>query len=323
MQNQIIKTDIFSYNQAISLKNESIWKSLSEMPMHKTVENFLEKLSYHTKKSYNSAFNIFFENGFINPFWSIQEFSLCNMENILDKIKQEIKGSEATKQARCACFLSFTRYLSRKTEGIVRSAIPNKNSNSPTFRKIRSTSATKALNEKEMMIFFKSLKEYNYRDYLIAQMTLQGAKRIEEVLSSKIDQIDWQNKIIKFKQSKANEMEKFTFIHFPSFFLNELKQYIGTRLQSDFIFVTKLGKKVDKFQVYRSFLIASKRVNLLLNVTPHVLRASAITILAKKGFSAEQIMMITGHNSMDSVHYYDKTPMEENISREVSLIGVG
>lgn len=323
MQNQIIKTDTFSYTQALTLKNETVWQELSEITISKAAEFFLSKLSLHTKKSYTGAFTIFFDQGFIDPFCTLQQFSLYNMESILDKMKELIKGTESTKQARCACFMSFTRYLARKTQGMIRQAVPCKEHGSITFRKIRNNATTNALNEKEMNSFLKYLMKYSFREYLIAKTILQGAKRINEVLSSKINQIDWEKNIIFFKQSKCNELEKFTYIHYPKFFMEELKTYIKDRPIDDFIFVTSQGKKIDWYHIYRTFLVVSERANISIRVTPHVLRASAITILSKKGYSIDQIMKVSGHTSSNSVAYYDKTPMEDNISKEVSLIGVG
>jgi integrase len=313
----------FTYDQAITLRNESTWRELAQISISEAANYFLNNLSYHTKLSYRYALNIFFNQNLIDPFCTLQQFSLFNLDALLDNIKMQIKGTEATKQARCACFISFTKFLYRKTQGMIKMASPCKDHGLDTFKKIRSTSVTKALKEKEMTFFLKNLKEYSFRDYLIAKTILQGAKRVEEVLSAKINQIKWNENIITFKQSKADQLEKFTYINYPEYFFKELKEYIQDRPIDDFIFVTNQGKKIDKFQIYRSFVITSQRAEISIKVTPHVLRASAITMLSKRGYSAEQIMLITGHNSMNSVIYYNKTPMEDNISKEVSLIGIG
>ncbi|MDP1614441.1 MAG: hypothetical protein Q8L68_01450 [Methylococcales bacterium] len=62
------------------------------------------------------------------------------------------------------------------------------------------------------------------------------------------------------------------------------------------------------------------RRNPIFIVHPHVLRASTITYLSSQGYSAEQIMKISGHAGIELVKYYDKTPIENNLSQEVNLI---
>ena len=251
---------------------------------------------------------------------SLQEFALCNLETLVDQIKERTQGTEATKQARTACFISFTGFLARKTQGMIRKAIPCKDNGASTFKKIRSTAVTEALTEKELLTFLKSLKEINRRDYLIAKTLVQGGKRLDEVLNAKISQIDWDRSKITFKQSKSRELEQVTVIHYPENFMIELKEYIGDRSKDDWIFVTTKGKKVVQPHIFRSFVSAGKRGNISKRVTAHTLRATAITVLTNKGYNVEQIMKVSGHATPNCVSYYDKTPIEKNITEEVALI---
>ncbi|MBW2977487.1 site-specific integrase, partial [Candidatus Woesearchaeota archaeon] len=195
-----------------------------------------------------------------------------------------------------------------------------RNNGASTFKKIRSVATTEALSEKEVVLFLKALNSINHRDYLIAKTILQGAKRLDEVLTAKISQIDWEGKKITFRQSKSRELEQVTVIHYPENFMEELREYIGDRDKEEWIFITTKGNRVVQPHIFRSFVNAGKIGGISKKVTAHTLRATAITVLTNKGYNVEQIMKVSGHATPNCVSYYDKTPIEKNITEEVALI---
>ena len=159
----------------------------------------------------------------------------------------------------------------------------------------------------------------SFRDYLVAKTILQGAKRVSEVLFSRIEDIDWAKNQIIFKQLKSKEIEKYTVISYPDSYMQELREYIGDR-KTGIIFVTRNGKPLSQPHLYRIFASASIDAGLPFTVHPHVLRASAITYLSVQGYHADQIMKVSGHADIKLVRYYDKTPIEQNPSKDISLI---
>ena len=254
-----------------------------------------------------------------SPENNLQTFAISNLEYLLDEIRDKIEGSESTKQSRAAAFIALTRYLQRATGGLVRRVVPRREKNNPTFRQIRETSTTKALNKIQWMQFLLALKRISYRDYLIAKTMLQGAKRVSEVLKATIDKINWAQNQIMFKQLKSTEIERYTVITYPSNFMDELREYVGDR-KSGFIFVTRNGNSVTQPHVYRIFAKTGMNAGIPFTVHPHVLRASAITYLSAQGFSADQILRVSGHADTKLVRYYDKTPIEHNPSQDINLI---
>lgn len=310
-------------SEALEKKEHLVWDRLSKISLIEATETFLNSLEGHTKRSYRAAFQAIFtlfeQRKLFNPHANLQTFSLANLEMLLDEIKTHIPGSEATKQARAAAFISLTRFLQRATEGVIRKASPKKDKATPTFRPVRATSATKALTRAQWTIFLLSLKRLSLRDYLVAKTILQGAKRISEVLTAEIEQINWEESQITFRQLKSKELEKQTIITYPQIFMEELKTYLGERKKGP-IFITRRSKPLTQPHLYRSFVQASIQSGLPFKVHPHVLRASAITYLAMQGFSADQIVRISGHADTRLVRYYDKTPLENNPSKNVSLI---
>ena len=202
---------------------------------------------------------------------------------------------------------------------MIRKASPRKDQGNPTFRQVRETSRTKSLTKTQWSCFLLSLKRISYRDYLIAKTVLQGAKRIGEVLSAQISQINFEKCQITFKQFKSKTIEKHTIITYPESFMKELKEYIEYRFNGH-IFITRNGKPLSQPHLYRSFSNAGRQAGISFTVHPHVLRASAITYLSLIGYHADQIMRVSGHSDEKLIKYYDKTPIEKNPSQDINLI---
>ncbi|KKL64370.1 hypothetical protein LCGC14_2165740, partial [marine sediment metagenome] len=188
MENRVINKKDLTYKKAVELQKEIVWQHLSNISLIDAMNSYLETLSPHTRRTYETSFNMFFRNRLLTPTISLQELSLFNLESLIDMMKSKTEGTEATKQTRVAAFVSFTGFLARRTKGMIRKAIPCKDNGASTFKKIRSLATTEALTEKELFIFLKALKTLNYRDYLIAKTILQGAKRLDEVLTAKVSQ---------------------------------------------------------------------------------------------------------------------------------------
>jgi integrase/recombinase XerD len=100
--------------------------------------------------------------------------------------------------------------------------------------------------------------------------------------------------------------------------MNRLREYIGERTGS--VFVTRSGKPVMINQLATTFAKAGKAAGIPFKVSPHVLRASAVTYLKQQGFQDSDIMRVTGHSTSEMVFAYDKSSRADNASKKVNLI---
>jgi len=148
---------------------------------------------------------------------------------------------------------------------------------------------------------------------------LQGAKRVSEVLESEISQINWEEDRITFKQKKAEQLEKETVIHYPHRFMEELKSYLGGR-QEGFVFLSKNKNQISRVQVFLVFRMAGKQAFIQQKISPHCLRATAITLFISKGYNTSQITKVSGHSDAKMVDYYDKSDKADNLTQELVLI---
>lgn len=308
-----------TYEQAQSLRTNLVWQALDSIQVQEAIFIWLETLnSHHTRRNYYAGLKKLVEYSLLNPFISLQAFALVNHESIVDQIKQIKEWSECTRQARAACYISLTAFLDRRLQGVVKKAKTNKEKGSKTFFRVYEKVKTNAMNQSQWISFLKALEEMSCRDALIAKLTLQGGKRISEVLSLQVHQIDWHNLEITFMQSKTKGCIKQTVITYPESIMCALKGYIGDR--EEYVFVTRNGKPINLRHCARAFAKAGLKAHIPFKVTPHILRASNVTYLKLQGFSDSDIMKVTGHASAAMIYAYDKGSVANNASKKVCLV---
>ena len=241
-----------SYDYVQTLKKEAVWKNLRNISVRLAVAEWLSTLTLKTSKNYASGINRLSELQLININVSLQQFALINHDAIIDKIKALPDVAECTRQARAACYISFTRFLSRRTQGVIPKATPSKEGSVKTFYKVREKVATQAMNRAEWTEFLEELEKLNKRDALIAKIILQGGKRMSEVLALTTDKIHYAAREITFIQSKTKGYHKETVITYPAPIIEQLKDYIGDR--TGIVFVTRHKKGVMPNQLAVTFI---------------------------------------------------------------------
>ncbi len=100
--------------------------------------------------------------------------------------------------------------------------------------------------------------------------------------------------------------------------MRRLREYIGER--TGHVFIKRSGKPVMINQLASTFAKAGKAAGINFKVSPHVLRASAVTYLKQQGFGDSDIMRVTGHSTAEMVYAYDKSSRADNASKKVNLI---
>ena len=304
-------------------------KKLEYTPIKDAISSWLGNLSSETKRNYAYYITDMIKRGIIPELdgsgnvFTVGHFNFTNHEEMIDYIKKIDDWSEGTRQVRAACYISFTAHLNRVSQGWFRKAEPSTLTSNKTFFNVRDKCATKALSLNDWNKFIAALYQINDRDALIAKTMLQGAKRISEVLSIRMNQVDFENRMIHFKQSKTGGTIREIPITYPETFMSELRDYIdrtkNERGENDLIFITNKGKGVFRTQLNATFEKASKLANLD-KVTPHVLRATWVTLAKEQQVPDSEIMKVTGHTSSKMIYAYDKTSATDNYSRKLTLV---
>lgn len=303
---------------------------LEHTPIKVAIQEWLTNLSAGTRQNYAYYIgdlirrNIIPEQDGSGNVFTVGHFRYVPHELVIDFIKRIEEWSEGTRQLHAAVYISFTAYLDRISQGWIRKVQPSNLAANPTFFQVREKCATEALTISDWNRFIDALQTINARDGIIAKALLHGAKRISEVISITLDQIDWEKNIIRYRQSKTGGTFREIPITYPEYFMSELKSYIENsaiaRSDDPHVFITRNGKPVTRLRLNYSFNQAGKRANIKVKVTPHVLRATWVTLVREQGASDSQIMQVTGHRNNKMVLAYDKTSDEQNISKKINFI---
>ncbi len=315
-----LNTSTLTYSQAKNFREEAIWRNLNTITVEHALNAWYQSLTRLTAINYQSGMRKLIEFHFLNPLFTLQQFSQLNHNAVIDRIKKEkiLNWSECSRQARAAAYISFTSFLCRQTDSIIKKALPNREEANKTFKRVHQYVVTQAMTQAQWLAFFNELYIINSRDCLLAKLALQGGKRINEVLSLTTDKINWNLNRIAFKQLKTRGSIQETVITYPLSIMNELKSYLDGR--DGLVFITRTGKAVPLCQLAKTFSKAGLKAYIPFKVTPHVLRASTVTYLKQQGFSDSDIQKVTGHASSEMVHAYDKSSRAENATTKVSLI---
>jgi integrase/recombinase XerD len=134
-----------------------VWQKLDEITLDEALSNWLSTLANKTQINYRSGIRKLIEFGLINPMMTLQAFALTNHEAIIDRIKLIHDWAESSRQARAACYISFTGFLNRRLQGVVKKALPNREGSAKTFFRIGEKVKTKAMTQAQWISFFKEL----------------------------------------------------------------------------------------------------------------------------------------------------------------------
>ncbi|EGF84501.1 phage integrase family protein (plasmid) [Chlamydia psittaci Cal10] len=284
---------------------------------------WLATLSPITRKNYASGIKFLVANHILDGSMKLEGLVCCDHCDILNRIKSltfTYSGkpvSEASKQARAACYISFTKFLYRLTKGVIKHASPSKDFGNPTFYKIRDKVKTEFISKREWLLFFDALKKISFRDYLIGKLIIQGVRKLTEVISLRTEDISFAKNQVTFKVKKRQNRYQEVKVSYPNFLMQELQDYLGNR--EGWVFVSGEGQQVAINQVYYYFKLAEGDINSPIKVTPHVLRASALAYLKKMGFADQEIMRVSCLSSTQMLSAYD-TGMTDNLTSQLPLI---
>jgi hypothetical protein len=312
----------------LRVSREAFLGKIKEMPISDALDLWLRNLKPVTARNYRYYVGDLIRRGIIpsnhnsGSAFTVSSFNEVVHEAMVDHIKQIADWSEGTRQVKAACYIGFTSFLERITSGWFRRALPSTLESNKTFFQIREKCATNAITLLEWHRFIIALEGVNERDALIAKAMFQGAKRVSEVLSLTLPQIDFEKNAITYRQSKTRGLIKEITVSYPESFMSSLKAYIQTtstnRKDGLTVFITREGNQIFRTRLNESFKKASEIAGVG-RVTPHVLRTTWVTYAKSQGCSNSEIQKVTGHCDK-MVNAYDKTDGADNPTRKLILV---
>ncbi|MFT8316969.1 MAG: tyrosine-type recombinase/integrase [Sporolactobacillus sp.] len=138
---------------------------------------------------------------------------------------------------------------------------------------------------------------HGYRNWIISELLFDSGIRIGEALNIKVENIDFRNKSILITNPK-NKKQRYTFFSFDmSKDLKRWLQFWDRYTDSEFIFPTRNGKKLEIRNFEYALKKAGERVNVPIH--PHLLRNNFAKRYLLAGGDLATLSRILGHSSVD------------------------
>lgn len=275
--------ELFRMREELNRAQSDFNNRLEFMSIKAAINDWLFTLADGTRLRYAEYMTDMLSRGIIHEdFADGKEFTVGGFRyirhaSVIDYIKNVLDCSERSRQARAACYISFTTYLHHISCGWFIRVRPVDKGVNKTFARLNSKIMAQALSLENWHYFLDVLNEINQRDSLVARCMLYGAHRVSEILNIKADQIDFEKNIIRFARGKDKSLE--LPLAYPAPFMEELRAYMQAteeqRAGSQFVFVTRNGKPLTRSRLNYSFAHASAQVKIE-KVTPEILRATWI-----------------------------------------------
>jgi len=233
-----------------------------------------------------------------------------DVQQFLKFEKTKKKNSTRTLARSLAAIRQFYNFLSDTEVNI----------DNPTT-KIESPHIEKTLPDfltiKEVDKLFSSISEedpYELRDKTIFELLYSSGLRISEAVDLEIDEIDFENSFLsiigkgdKERIVPVNEEAKRLLLKY----LRDSRQDIlGTR-ESEFLFVSKKGSKLNRKSVWRLLKNYVVRTKIAKNITPHTLRHSFATHLIENGADLRSVQELLGHMDISTTQVYTHLAKEK------------
>jgi len=149
---------------------------------------------------------------------------------------------------------------------------------------------------------------YKTRNYLILEILYETGIRLSELIQLKYEDIDFHNLTIKVlgKRNKERIIPITILLKEKIIKYIELKENenITTKETSNYLFLTKKGKKIYPKFVYRIVLYYLSKITTNKKKSPHVLRHTFATHMLNNGADLNAIKEILGHSNLSATQVY-------------------
>jgi len=162
------------------------------------------------------------------------------------------------------------------------------------------------VNEIERLISAISTKKNYERDKCMLLMCFIHGLRVSELSQLKLKDIEISNKIIYISRLKNGFSVQHPLQHREllalKVWMQQRSSYLGA--DSDYLFLSRHGKKVSRQQLYRIFRDAGKNAGINIDVHPHMFRHACGYALADKGCDTRLIQDYLGHRNIQNTVIY-------------------
>lgn len=259
-----------------------------------------KSFSQNTISTYLSCLDTFFKYCNTNNL-EVSEVDYTDLINYLEYVKKTLNYKSKTLNLHIASIKCLFTYLINDNYIDYN---PTKLLKSPKIEK----KLPEYLNNEDVDLIINSIDSSNNlgkRNLLLFMLLYDTGIRVSELLSIKLNNIDYLNKTIKIL-GKGNK-ERIVF--FTNFTLNILNEYIYNvhikfENRSNFLFSNKNGIVISRNEVYNIIVRLCKNANINKRVSPHTLRHTFATHMLQNDADILSVKTILGHSKISTTQIY-------------------
>lgn len=244
-------------------------------------------------------------------------FNKLHRENIRDYIsflKTVKKGSPATINAKISCLIKFNEFLI--DSGVQKEMVINKKD----FIKVQKLYASLATLELKDVEKFRQmiLEAESKRNYAIITLLAYCGLRISEALDISMKDFNLVSRELIVSEGKGSKTRTvFISDKVKDVLLGYLKERNEKKIESDFLFVSNRGERLDRSVINKLFSKYSKIIGK--EITPHDLRHFFCSHAIESGMSVHEVANQAGHSNIHTTLLYTN-PNKEKILNKMNKL---
>ena len=283
------------------------------------IKRFKRFLQVEKGLSDNSIYSYTYDLKKLSEFLSTKNKDMLNatqedIKQFLKFEKTKKKNSERTLARSLAAIRQFYNFISDNFDEIDN---PTDKIESPHIKK----TLPDFLTVKEVDRLFNLISEsdiYELRDKTIFELLYSCGLRISEAIELTQSNINFENSYIRIT-GKGNKERIVPVgdeaIRLLRKYINESRQQILGSRESEYLFISKKGSKLNRKSVWRLLKNYVIRTKIKKNITPHTLRHSFATHLIENGADLRSVQELLGHMDISTTQVY--THLAKNKLQEI------
>lgn len=274
--------------------------------MEDILEDYVNYILFERRLSKNTAQS--YKNDLMKLSIYLKEH---NIKNLIQASKKDIinylehlnnsKLSSSSIARKLTTIKNFYTYLTKSdiikeniTDGIER----------PKLRKKLPQVLT--IEEVDMLLDINLNTPFDYRNKAMLELLYGTGLRITELLDLKLNDIDFENCIIRCL-GKGNKERIVPIGEYVIFYLRkylECRNQFLKKKKSDFVFLNSRGSRLSRFSFFKILkkLLIEKQINK--DISPHSLRHSFATHILEGGGDLRSIQELLGHSDISTTKIY-------------------
>ena len=261
---------------------------------------FERRLSKNTALSYKNdlmKFSLYLKEINVDSYINVSKKDIINYLEYLNKLNLSVSSvaRKLTTIKNFYTYLTKTEVIKENiTDGIER----------PKLRKKLPQVLT--IEEVDKLLDINLNTPFDYRNKAMLELLYGTGLRITELLDLKLNDIDFENCVIRCL-GKGSKERIVPIGEYVIFFLHsylEYRNYFLKNKKNDYVFLNSRGDRLSRFSFFKMLkkLLIIKKINK--DVSPHSLRHSVATHILEGGGDLRSIQELLGHSDISTTKIY-------------------